>query len=416
MHSMTRSQIWFLKNFGYSALGLRTRAWPLTHHCRRAKSAKRCAFVSIRLCSMGSRDHAPAGFDQGLVSEHNFGPLAVDVELAQVRVDGSWHRSYWIAEWPRLELHPAWMESLLLHAGGVRTIAMVYEPVPPSRSQRQIDRDATRLASDEEQRAKRGFRIGARHRRAEAAVLERESELVAGYAELEFRGLHERDRIRARAPRDRLRGVRTGRGAGRFGIALPRWTTRRGSRRLSARRPLSDAAPVRMTSTSMPVRRLQVPRHRATTAHLCSAYPFLGEAGLEQRGIYIGTNVLTGGGSFAYDPFTAYADGLLTNPNVIVAGEVGMGKSTAIKTFVYRSVGTFGRWVAIVDPKGEYGPLADALGLRGAQVAPGRADPDQSARSWACGGGRLAGRVGTSPERVAGCASRAGSAKGSATH
>ena len=80
------------------------------------------------------------------------------------------------------------MEPLLLHAGGVRTIAMVYEPVPPSRSQRQIDRDATRLASDEEQRAKRGFRIGARHRRAETAVLERESELVAGYSELEFAG------------------------------------------------------------------------------------------------------------------------------------------------------------------------------------------------------------------------------------
>ncbi len=136
----------------------------------------------------GFATRARAGFDDGLVSEHNVGPLAVDVELAHVRIDGSWHRSYWIAEWPRLELHPAWMEPLLLHAGGVRTIAMVYEPVPPSRSQRQIDRDATRLASDEEQRAKRGFRIGARHRRAESAVLERESELVAGYAELEFAG------------------------------------------------------------------------------------------------------------------------------------------------------------------------------------------------------------------------------------
>jgi len=126
-----------------------------------------------------------------------------------------------------------------------------------------------------------------------------------------------------------------------------------------------------MNSTSIPARRLHVPRHRATTAHLCSAYPFLGEAGLGARGIYIGTNVLTGGGSFAYDPFTAYADGLLTNPNVIVAGEVGMGKSTAIKTFVYRSVGTFGRWAAIVDPKGEYGPLADALGLTVLKLHPG---------------------------------------------
>lgn len=136
----------------------------------------------------GFAARARAGFSQSLVSEYNLGPVAVDVELGSVRIDGSYHHAYWIAEWPRLELHPAWMEPLLLHSGGVRTIAMVYEPVPPSRSQRQIDRDATRLASDEEQRAKRGFRIGARHRRAETAVLERENELVAGYAELEFAG------------------------------------------------------------------------------------------------------------------------------------------------------------------------------------------------------------------------------------
>src|SRR3954465_15209411 len=67
-------------------------------------------------------------------------------------------------------------------------LAIRSEPVPPSRAQRRIDRDATRLASDEEQRARSGFRIGARHRRAEEAVLEREAELVAGYAELEFVG------------------------------------------------------------------------------------------------------------------------------------------------------------------------------------------------------------------------------------
>jgi hypothetical protein len=128
-----------------------------------------------------------AGFRDPL-SDHNSGPLAVGLDLERVHIDGAWHRGYWIAEWPRLELHPAWMEPLLLHAGGIRTIAVTYEPIPPSRSQRQIDRDATRLASDEEQRAKRGFRIGARYRRAQDAVLEREHEIVAGYAELEYAG------------------------------------------------------------------------------------------------------------------------------------------------------------------------------------------------------------------------------------
>ncbi|MGH9014390.1 MAG: SCO6880 family protein [Acidimicrobiia bacterium] len=131
---------------------------------------------------------ARAGPEGPPVGPHNVGPLCVDLELPRVRIDGSWHRSYWIGEWPRLEMHPAWMEPLLLHAGGVRTVAVAYEPVAPSRSQRQIDRDATKLASDEEQRVKRGFRVGAQHRRAQTAVLEREAELVAGYAELEYVG------------------------------------------------------------------------------------------------------------------------------------------------------------------------------------------------------------------------------------
>src|SRR3546814_3217050 len=90
--------------------------------------------------------------------------------------------------WPRLDVPPNWLEPLLLYGGGVRTFALHYEPVPPSRSQRRIDRDSTRLAADEEQRARTGFRVGARHRRAQTAVAEREAELVAGYAELEFAG------------------------------------------------------------------------------------------------------------------------------------------------------------------------------------------------------------------------------------
>ncbi|MGD9795037.1 MAG: ATP-binding protein [Acidimicrobiia bacterium] len=118
-------------------------------------------------------------------------------------------------------------------------------------------------------------------------------------------------------------------------------------------------------------RKLRLPRHRATTAHLCSAYPFLAESGLGARGVYMGTNVLTGGGCFAYDPFEAYNAGTITNPNILLAGEPGVGKSATAKVFIYRSVGVFGRWVAIADPKGEYLPLAEALGLTVIKLHPG---------------------------------------------
>ena len=117
--------------------------------------------------------------------------------------------------------------------------------------------------------------------------------------------------------------------------------------------------------------KLALPRHRATTAHLCSAYPFAAELGLGVGGVYLGANLLTGGGGFAFDPFEAYAAGIITNPNMLIAGEPGVGKSATAKTFIHRSVGVFGRWVAIADPKGEYLPLAEALGLTVIKLHPG---------------------------------------------
>ncbi|MBI2169344.1 MAG: hypothetical protein HYU28_07580 [Actinobacteria bacterium] len=128
------------------------------------------------------------GVLSGVANPHAWGPLATESHRSFARADCAVHRSYWVAEWPRLEVPASWLEPLLLHASGVRSFAVDLEPVPPSRSRRQVDRDSTRLAADEEQRTRSGFRVGARHRRVQAAVTEREAELVAGYAELGFAG------------------------------------------------------------------------------------------------------------------------------------------------------------------------------------------------------------------------------------
>jgi hypothetical protein len=123
-----------------------------------------------------------------VVSPHNTAPLAVDTTWRHVLVDQALHRCFWIAEWPRLEVPGDWLATLLLHPGGIRTVTVVHEPVPPSRSRRAVDREATRLASDEDERVRRGFRVRAQHRRAESEVLARETEIVAGYPELRFAG------------------------------------------------------------------------------------------------------------------------------------------------------------------------------------------------------------------------------------
>ena len=126
----------------------------------------------------------------GLVQPANAGPLAVSVEWSRVRTDGAWHRTYWIAEWPRLTQHPDWMEPILAFVGsGSRTLTVLFEPVAPSASRRRVDRDSIKLDTDASTRAERGRRVDAGHRRLQAAVAEREAELVAGYAEVAYAGL-----------------------------------------------------------------------------------------------------------------------------------------------------------------------------------------------------------------------------------
>ena len=111
-----------------------------------------------------------------------------------------------------------------------------------------------------------------------------------------------------------------------------------------------------------------VPAHQATTRHLGAAYPFASEAGLGGRGVLIGRDLL--GGAFVYDPFELYRAGVLTNPNMVVFGQIGRGKSAFVKTYLWRQA-VFGRRAWVVDPKGEYAPLARAWGIEPVALRPG---------------------------------------------
>jgi hypothetical protein len=109
------------------------------------------------------------------------------------------------------------------------------------------------------------------------------------------------------------------------------------------------------------------PGHRATTAHVQAAYPFVAEGGLGGRGVYIGRDVY--GGSFCYDPWELYGREL-TSPNAVVIGIVGRAKSSLVKTYVFRQA-VFGRQAWIVDVKGEYERLAHVLDIEPIALSPG---------------------------------------------
>jgi len=112
----------------------------------------------------------------------------------------------------------------------------------------------------------------------------------------------------------------------------------------------------------------RVPAHVATTRHLSAAYPLATEAGLGHEGVLIGRDLL--GGSFVYDPFALYRQGVVTNPNMVVFGQIGRGKSSFVKSYLWRQA-VFGRRAWVVDPKGEYGSLAAAWGVEPVALRPG---------------------------------------------
>jgi type IV secretory pathway VirB4 component len=117
---------------------------------------------------------------------------------------------------------------------------------------------------------------------------------------------------------------------------------------------------------------LRVDWHRSTMANLRSVYPFHTDTGFGHRGPYMGVSVTGGMSAFHFDPFELYGT-VLTNPNVIVLGEVGSGKSSTVKAFLTRSIAVYGhrRFLAVIDPKGEYAPLAHALGIPVVKLHPG---------------------------------------------
>jgi type IV secretory pathway VirB4 component len=112
----------------------------------------------------------------------------------------------------------------------------------------------------------------------------------------------------------------------------------------------------------------QRPGHRSTTRHAQAIYPFMTAGGLGAHGAFIGRDA--GGGAFCFDPWVLYREGALDDPNAIVLGKLGQGKSSLVKTLLWRML-LFGRRAFVLDVKREYGPLCEAAGVKPISLVPG---------------------------------------------
>ncbi len=113
--------------------------------------------------------------------------MATDEAWACLRTDASWHATYWVAEWPRVEVPADFLAPLLL-VGGVRAVSVTMAPVPPEQAARQVESARTADLADDELRRRAGFLDTARRRRQADGVMRREIELADGHAEYRFSG------------------------------------------------------------------------------------------------------------------------------------------------------------------------------------------------------------------------------------
>lgn len=143
-------------------------------------------------------------------------------------------------------------------------------------------------------------------------------------------------------------------------LARAAWEAEREARRATTYLPPSgETRPAALRTPG----RFRLPRHQDTSATLAGAYPFLAEGGLGSAGVFVGQDLYSGA-SFVYDPWVLYAQGLITAPNIVLAGIVGSGKSSLAKSLYTRSI-PFGRRVYVPgDPKGEHTAVAEAVGGR----------------------------------------------------
>lgn len=112
------------------------------------------------------------------------------------------------------------------------------------------------------------------------------------------------------------------------------------------------------------------PAFRGSTGQVQGLYPWLYGASMPPVGVYVGIDCLSGG-AFACHPIEWLHRGLITNPNMLITGVPGAGKSATIKALITRLSAYGVRSFILGDIKNEYARLARAFGVEPLELGPG---------------------------------------------
>ena len=352
--------------------------------------------------------------------------MVVEEHSDHLVTDSGVHAVYWISEWPRSEVYPGFLSAILLSAGVRRATSIVAQPLTTAEAMRAVRKERVEYQTDAAHRARIGQLTDVAAEQEWADVTQRERDLIAGHGDLRYAGFvvvtaRDLDTLGRGGRRSSRPPSKPAARPGYWSASRPRPSppppcpcagdlrpatmnaprthtaallTPTGTRRRETRRRRRETAELQRRATATPGTDAQARQQIATataTRPGCRgrgsrARPRCGpgcRSGCPRTprrrrrwpgrtrsspskasappGVLIGTDLLSGG-AFVYDPWVLYHQGVLTNPNVLLAGVIGTGKSALAKTLTTRSLAFGVRVYVPGDPKGEWTTVARQVG------------------------------------------------------
>ncbi|MEV6527122.1 SCO6880 family protein [Longispora sp. NPDC051575] len=355
------------------------------------------------------------------------GPAAAEAQPGVYAHDGAHSVTYWVHDWPRNQVYATVLAPLLGEGSHRRTFSMHIEPLGPREAERDVMRERTARSVAVRMRQKTGQIVPEHEQIALDRARSQDQERAAGHGLVRFTGFLTvtgdrpgANRRRVRCPGGRRRS-RPGRGApdvvrpgprvrhvgaaarvhpaeealvaavsllrrtksadlpvadlGQFlagptPTAPPTTKAGRGERR---REPREIVPPRRGWARPFAGRAPKcppIPEFRGSTGQVQGLYPWLYGQSVPPVGAYLGVDTQSGG-SFSCHPIEWLQRGMITNPNMIVTGVPGTGKSATIKAIALRLIGYGVKAFVLGDIKNEYAPLARYLGVEPVELGLG---------------------------------------------
>lgn len=114
--------------------------------------------------------------------------MGIDENWDSIRVDESWHQTFWVAEWPRTDVRTGFLEPLLYAGDATRVITLQVRPIPTHKALAQLSRAQSDMETAATIRLKLQSRIPLTQLREEEDLAVREHDLVDGFGDVQYRG------------------------------------------------------------------------------------------------------------------------------------------------------------------------------------------------------------------------------------